>query len=64
MAIFSMFGVAVPVAYLFGVTFEVGLLGIYIAYTADELLRAGFMYLRWQSRKWESKSAYLEKSAS
>jgi putative MATE family efflux protein len=64
MAILSMFGIAIPVAYVLGVTLEVGLLGIYIAYTADELIRAGFMYIRWQSRKWESKSAYLEKSAS
>jgi putative MATE family efflux protein len=64
MALLSMFGIAVPVAYLLGVSLGIGLLGVYIAYTADELIRAGFMYIRWQSRKWESKSAYLEKSAS
>ncbi|TNF08801.1 MAG: MATE family efflux transporter [Bacillota bacterium] len=64
MAILSMFGIAVPVAYILGVSLQVGLLGVYIAYTADELIRAACMYIRWQSRKWESKSAYLEKSAS
>jgi len=64
MALLSMFGIAVPVAYIFGISLGLGLLGIYIAYTVDELLRAGFMYIRWQSRKWETKSAYLEKTAS
>ncbi len=63
MALLSMFGIAVPVAYLFGVSLSLGLLGVYIAYTADELIRAAFMYIRWQSRKWESKSAYLEKTS-
>ena len=64
MAILSMFGLAIPLAYLLGITLSIGLLGIYIAYTVDEVIRAVFMYIRWQSRKWESKSAYLEKTAS
>ncbi|MDX9692078.1 MAG: MATE family efflux transporter [Acholeplasmataceae bacterium] len=64
MAVLSMFGVAIPIAYILGVSLHIGLLGVYIAYTVDELLRASFMYIRWQSRKWENKSGYLEKTAS
>lgn len=60
MAIISMFGIAVTFAYLFGIHLGLGLFGIYLAYTIDELTRASFMYLRWQSRKWEAKSGYLE----
>jgi len=58
-----MLGVAIPVAYLLGITLSLGLFGIYIAYACDELIRAGFMFFRWQSRKWEAKSYYLEKTA-
>ncbi len=60
MAVISMFGVAVVFAYLFGVYLGFTLLGIYIAYAMDELLRGAFMYLRWQSKKWEAKSGYLD----
>jgi len=63
MALFSMIGVAIPVAYLLGISLSLGLFGIYIAYACDELIRAGFMFFRWQSRKWEAKSYYLEKTA-
>jgi len=61
-AIMSMMGIAVPAAYLFGIYWGFGLFGIYIAYTLDELIRAGFIVFRWQSRKWEAKSSYLEKN--
>lgn len=60
MAIFIMLGVAVPLAYIFGIHLGIGLLGIYIAYTSDEIVRAVMMFLRWRSKKWESKSSYLE----
>jgi len=63
MALFSMIGIAIPMSYLFGIYLGIGLLGIYIAYTTDEVLRAIFMFSRWQSRKWETKSGYLEKVA-
>ncbi|MFH1694063.1 MAG: MATE family efflux transporter [Bacillota bacterium] len=62
MALFSMIGLAIPFAYIFGIKLGLGLFGIYIAYTMDELIRAGFMFFRWQSRKWEAKSSYLEKT--
>jgi putative MATE family efflux protein len=60
-AVMSMMGIAVPVAYLFGIYWGFGLFGIYIAHTLDELIRAGFAVFRWHSRKWEAKSSYLEK---
>jgi len=60
-AVMSMMGIAVPVAYLLGIHWGFGLFGIYIAYTLDELIRACFAVFRWLSRKWEAKSSYLEK---
>lgn len=60
MAVISMLGIAIPSAYLFGIVLGLGLFGIYMAYALDELIRAIFMVMRWQSRKWEVKSSYLE----
>lgn len=60
MAIISMLGIAIPSAYLFGIVLGFGLFGVYMAYALDELIRAIFMVIRWQSRKWEAKSSYLE----
>jgi len=60
MAVLSMMGVAVTLAYILGIHLGLGLLGIYIAYASDELIRGLMMYLRWQSRKWEGKSKYIE----
>lgn len=60
MAIVSMLGVAATMAYILGIYIGWGLLGIYIAYAMDELLRGILMLIRWQSRKWENKSKYIE----
>jgi len=60
MAIISMFGVAVTFAYLLGIHLSLGLMGIYIAYAMDETIRGIMMYTRWQSRRWENKSRYIE----
>ncbi len=60
MAVISMLGIAIPSAYVFGIVLGLGLFGIYMAYALDELIRAIFMVIRWQSRKWEAKSTYLE----
>lgn len=56
MGVLSMWGVSVPLAYLLGVHFEFGLLGIWIAFAADEWLRGVIMLLRWRSRAWEKKA--------
>ncbi|MBM7604124.1 putative MATE family efflux protein [Metabacillus crassostreae] len=55
MAIVSMWGVAVPIAYILGIHFELGLVGVWIAFITDEWLRGIVMLHRWKSRAWESK---------
>lgn len=54
--VISMWGVAVPLAYLLGVHWGIGLLGIWIAFAVDEWLRGCMMLLRWRSRVWEKKA--------
>jgi putative MATE family efflux protein len=51
--ILSMWGVSVTLAYLLGITFGLGLVGIWIAFIVDEWLRGLIMLRRWRSRKWE-----------
>ncbi|WP_409347189.1 MATE family efflux transporter [Paenibacillus sp. MBLB4367] len=52
----SMWGIAVPLAYYLGVHVQMGLLGVWIAFTVDEWLRGLIMLLRWRSRAWEKKA--------
>lgn len=56
MGVLSMWGVSVPLAYVLGVHFGFGLLGIWIAFAVDEWLRGIIMLLRWRSRAWEKKA--------
>lgn len=56
MGVISMWGVAVPLAYLLGIHFGFGLLGIWSAFVVDEWLRGIMMLLRWRSRAWEKKA--------
>ncbi|CAN7401941.1 MATE family efflux transporter [Paenibacillus sp. LjRoot56] len=56
MGVVSMWGIAVPLAYYLGIHLEMGLLGVWIAFTVDEWVRGLLMYLRWRSRVWQSKS--------
>ncbi|TFD99267.1 MATE family efflux transporter [Jeotgalibacillus salarius] len=53
--IFSMWGVAVLFAYLLGIVFGLGLIGIWIAFILDEWLRGILMLRRWKSRVWVQK---------
>lgn len=55
-----MLGVAAPLSYLFGIKFNLGLIGIWIANGTDEWIRGFAMLWRWKSRKWESKSFIKE----
>lgn len=55
MAIISMWGLAVPIAYILGIHFELGLVGVWIAFITDEWFRGIVMLHRWKSRAWESK---------
>ncbi|MBD8067584.1 MATE family efflux transporter [Bacillus sp. PS06] len=56
MAIFSMWGVAIPVAYFFGIYLGYGLVGIWLGFIADEWLRGIMMLWRWKTKAWEKKS--------
>jgi putative MATE family efflux protein len=56
MGILSMWGIAVTLAYLLGIHFGLGLIGVWIAFTTDEWFRGLFMLWRWRSRKWERMS--------
>ncbi|MCM3629722.1 MATE family efflux transporter [Paenibacillus glycanilyticus] len=64
MGTISMWGVSVPLAYVLGVHFGIGLLGIWIAFTVDEWLRGLMMLLRWRSRVWEKKALVKPASVS
>jgi putative MATE family efflux protein len=49
----SMWGVAVPLAWLLGIHLGWGLPGVWVALTCDEWVRGLAMYGRWKSRVWE-----------
>ncbi|OCA89441.1 MATE family efflux transporter [Bacillus sp. FJAT-27986] len=59
--ILSMWTFTVGFGYLFGITFGLGLLGIWIAQGIDEWFRAIFAVKRWHSRPWEKKFAHPTK---
>lgn len=63
MGVLSMWGISVPLAYLLGVHFGMGLLGVWIAFAVDEWLRGVIMLLRWRSRAWEKKALVRPVSA-
>ncbi|WP_426710823.1 MATE family efflux transporter [Cetobacterium sp. SF1] len=56
MGIISMYGVAVPLCWLLGIKFQMGLIGIWLGNAADEWLRGIIMLYRWKSKKWTKKS--------
>ncbi|WP_425277012.1 MATE family efflux transporter [Anoxybacillus flavithermus] len=58
----SMWGVSVPLAYMLGISFDLGLVGIWLAFTADEWLRGLLVYWRWKSNVWRTKS-FVKKEA-
>ncbi len=52
LAVISMWGVSIPIAYFFGIHLELGLAGIWLGMVADEWLRGFLMYMRWRGGKW------------
>ena len=58
MAMISMWGIGLPLAYLFGIHFGLGLMGIWISFIADEWVRGILMYRRWRSRIWIQKGLH------
>ncbi|USK34752.1 MATE family efflux transporter [Bacillus sp. F19] len=63
MGILSMWGISVPLAYLLGIHFELGLAGIWVAFIADEWLRGILMLIRWRSKVWVNKGFILQSKA-
>lgn len=53
MGLISMWGLSIPLAYLFGIVYKLGIPGIWLAFIVDEFLRGASMLLRWRSRKWQ-----------
>lgn len=57
--IMSMWGVAVPLSYILGIYFEMGLIGVWISFIADEWLRGILMLKRWKARAWLEKARFF-----
>lgn len=66
MAVLSMWGVWIPLAWYFGLHTSLGMVGIWIAMTTDEWLRGILMYWRWKSRRWlpHAQRSYEQANAS
>ncbi len=60
MALISMWGIAVPLAWFLGLHLEWGLVGIWLAFTCDEWTRGLSMLWRWKSRRWQKKALVME----
>ena len=55
MGIISMWGIGVLLSYILGISFNLGIIGVWIALGADELLRGIIMFFRWRFGKWRNK---------
>ena len=53
----SMWVISVVIGYVLGVKLNLGLIGLWIAMAADELIRAVIFIIRWKSNKWRKMSA-------
>ncbi|WP_010097712.1 MATE family efflux transporter [Ornithinibacillus scapharcae] len=59
--IMVMWGVSVTFSWFFGIFLELGLIGIWIGFIADEWLRGVLMLRRWKQRNWVSMSFVQKK---
>ncbi|WP_169973787.1 MULTISPECIES: MATE family efflux transporter [unclassified Campylobacter] len=50
-----MWGVSLPLGYYLGIMQNMGIIGVWIGFVADEWLRGLVNTWRWKSRKWQSK---------
>lgn len=60
LAIFSMWGLSVLIAYICGIVLGWGLVGIYIGMAADEIFRAVVVLIRWIRGTWRNKSVVTD----
>lgn len=60
LAIFSMWGLSVLVAYVLGVVLGMGLAGVFIGMAADEILRGIVVFIRWIKGSWRNRSVINE----
>lgn len=56
--IIVMWIVSLPFSYMLGISFGLGLVGVWLAYIIDEGMRAVLMYRRWRSRVWTTKALF------
>lgn len=49
-----MWGISVPLGYYLGVILEMGILGVWLGFAADEWVRGIAMLLRWKSGAWRA----------
>ena len=56
LGIVGMCVICIPVAYVLGIWFGLGLAGIWIAFAVDECFRGLVFTIRWKSQKWVNKS--------
>jgi putative MATE family efflux protein len=55
-ALIFMIGVCIPLSYLLGITFNLGLIGVWIAYGIDECARGTIAIIYWYKKKWVNKA--------
>lgn len=56
LAIFSMWGLSVLLAFVLGIVFKMGLTGVWIGMAADEIFRGIVVFIRWRHGTWKNKS--------
>ena len=57
MGIASMWGIGIVFAFLFGIVFKFGVIGIWLGISMDEWTRGIIMFFRWKSKTWQKKNA-------
>lgn len=55
LAIFSMWGLSVLIAYILGIVLGMGLVGVWIGMAADEIFRGIVVFIRWRKGTWRGK---------
>ena len=55
LAIFSMWGISVLLAYVLGIVMGMGLAGVWIGMACDEIFRGIIVFIRWQRGTWRGK---------